>query len=179
MAKGKNKGGRPLKKKHNGCNVSGLCNQKKRSLSPALSDDRECVKKKSRGKDEDVDSVLEDISAEHDLMRLAERYGDLDEMDWFGESGPDLVAEDEQAREVDEGEYWEDKDWEEELADEELMGQLAKLVKLLRDDPRDEDWVPVQVQAENRCRRKQLKGGWPKEYKKGLDVASKSEQTQS
>ncbi|KAI3608154.1 hypothetical protein WG66_006594 [Moniliophthora roreri] len=172
ISKGKNKGGRPAKKKHGGRNISGLRNQK-RPFSPVSTDDEGCIKK-ARVDSENVDSDLEDISAEKDLIELAERHSDLDEMDWLGESGPDLVAEDKEAEDVDAEEFWEDEDWEERLADEELMQQLSKLTKELGDDPENEDWVPVQVQTENQRRKKQLKG----EYKKGPDVASKSMRTQ-
>uniref|UniRef100_A0A0W0G3V6 Uncharacterized protein n=1 Tax=Moniliophthora roreri TaxID=221103 RepID=A0A0W0G3V6_MONRR len=150
MARGKNKGGRPAKKAHNRHNISELT----------------------------IEDVDNDISAENDLMRLAKECGDLDEMDWFALSEPDLVATDEQAEEIDEEEYWEDKDWDKELADEKLLKKLlkklAKLAKVLEDD---KDWVPVHVQAERQCQKKRLKGG-KVEYKKSPDVTLKSEQTQ-
>ncbi|ESK82590.1 hypothetical protein Moror_3659, partial [Moniliophthora roreri MCA 2997] len=72
MSKGKNKGGRLVKKKHRGCNISGLRNQK-RPFFPVSTDDEGCIKK-AQVDSENVDSDLKDISAEKDLIELAERH---------------------------------------------------------------------------------------------------------
>ncbi|KAL4255827.1 hypothetical protein AB1N83_013423 [Pleurotus pulmonarius] len=108
----------------------------------------------------------------------AERVNDSEGEGGYGSEQDDVISNGSDESEIEADEEGFDSEWEEDMDDEEFCSQLIALAVECGDDPRDEDWVPERMRCLKK-KRQEMKRPRPKHYKKGPDVASKSERTQS